>query len=113
MFMDGCFDKAAASGLAFIKESGSYTWKQNKAFQLITHGVVAKTEGDNCSKCHVTNFDTSVVSKLDKLGYKTTKATSDLCNDCHSLQTTTSFISVHDTHRNRGIGCSSCHSFSR
>ncbi len=113
MFMDGCFDKAAISGLAFIREAGAYTWKQNKAFQLITHGIVAKTEGDNCSKCHVTNFDTSVVSKLDKLGYKTPKPTSDLCNDCHSLQTTTSFISVHDTHRNRGINCSSCHSFSR
>lgn len=113
MFMTGCYDQAAISGLSFIGETGAYTWTQNKAFQLITHGVVAKTEGDNCSKCHVTNFDTSVVSKLDKLGYKTPKPTSDLCNDCHGLQTTTSFISVHDTHRSRGVGCASCHSFSR
>jgi len=112
MFMNGCYDQAAISGLSFIRESGAYTWKSNKAFQLITHGVAPKTEGNNCTKCHVTNFDTNTASKLDKLGYKTPKPTSDLCNDCHSLQTSTGFISVHDKHRNK-VNCSSCHSFSR
>jgi hypothetical protein len=112
MFMDGCFDKAAVSGLSFIKETGTYTWKQNKAFQLITHGVAPKTEGDNCAKCHDGVIDTSKVSKLDKLGYKTPKPTSDLCNDCHSLRTNTNFYTLHDNHRSRAT-CSSCHSFSR
>jgi hypothetical protein len=113
MFMTGCFDQAAVSGLSYIGESGAYAWTNNKAFQLITHGVAPKIEGNNCAKCHVTNFDTSIISKLDKLGYKTAKPTSDLCNDCHSYQSTTSFISVHDTHRSRNVACSSCHSFSR
>ncbi len=112
MFMDGCFDKAAVSGLAFIRESGAYTWKQNKAFQLITHGVAPKAEGNNCAKCHDGIIDTSKVSKLDKLGYKTPKPTSDLCDDCHSLRTNTNFYTLHDNHRSRAT-CSSCHSFSR
>ena len=113
MFMDGCYDNAAASGLAFIREKGSYTWKSNKAFHLITHGVAPKATANNCTKCHVTNFNTSTVSKLDKLGYKTAKPSSDLCNDCHGYQSTTEFRNVHDTHRNRNVGCASCHSFSR
>ena len=114
MFMDGCFDKAAVSGLAFIKESGAYTWKTNKAFQLITHGVAPKTTANTCSKCHSGTIDTSTVSKLDKLGYKTPKPTSDLCNDCHSLKTNTNFFTLHDYHvRGKNINCSSCHSFSR
>jgi hypothetical protein len=113
-FMTGCFDQAATSGLAYIGESGAYTWTDNKAFQLITHGVTSKTEGNNCTKCHVTNFDTSTVSKLDKLGYKTPKPASDLCNDCHSLETSTGFVSIHDRHvRSEGYNCSRCHSFSR
>jgi hypothetical protein len=113
MFMTGCYDQAAASGLSFIGERGTYTWKTNKAFQLITHGVVAKTEGNNCAKCHSGTLDTSTVSKLDKLGYKTAKPMSDLCNDCHSLRTQTNHFTLHDTHRSRGVACSSCHSFSR
>ncbi len=112
MFMDGCYDKAAVSGLAFIRESGAYTWTSNKAFQLITHGVAPKTEGNNCAKCHNGTIDTSTISKLDKLGYKTPKPTSDLCNDCHSLRTNTNFYTLHDNHRSRA-NCSSCHSFSR
>jgi hypothetical protein len=112
MFMTGCFDQAAVSGLSYIGESGAYTWTNNKAFQLITHGVAPKAEGNNCTKCHVTNFSSSTISKMDKLGYATPKPTSDLCNDCHSSQSDTGFISVHDRHRGRAA-CSSCHSFSR
>ena len=114
MFMDGCYDQAAVSGLSFIREAGAYTWKSNKAFQLITHGVAPKTTANTCSKCHSGTIDTSTVSKLDKLGYKTPKPTSDLCNDCHSLKTNTNFFTLHDYHvRSKGYNCSSCHSFSR
>jgi len=113
MFQNGCYDQAAVSGLQFIREAGTYTWKSNKAFQVITHGVAPKATANTCTKCHVTNFNTSTVSKLDKLGYKTPKVTTDLCNDCHAYQSTTEFINVHDTHRNRGVTCSRCHSFSR
>ncbi len=114
MFMTGCYDQAATSGLAYIGESGSYSWTQNKAFQLITHGVAPKTTANNCTKCHSGIIDTSTVSKLDKLGYKTPKPTSDLCNDCHSLKTNNDYYWVHDYHvRNKGYNCSRCHSFSR
>jgi cytochrome c len=113
MFMTGCYDEAAVSGLNFIAQSGAYTWTDNKAFQLITHGVAPKAEGNNCAKCHSGTIDTSTVSKLDKLGYKTPKPTSDLCNDCHGSESNRDFYSVHNTHRSRGISCSRCHSFSR
>ena len=114
MFMDGCYDQAAISGLSFIREAGAYTWKTNKAFQLITHGVAPKTTANTCTKCHSGTIDTSTISKLDKLGYKTAKPTSDLCNDCHSLKTNTNFFTLHDYHvRSKGYNCSSCHSFSR
>lgn len=112
MFMTGCFDEAAASGLSFIGETGAYTWTDNKAFQLITHGVAPKTTANTCTKCHSGTIDTSTISKLDKLGYKTPKPTSDLCNDCHSLKTDTNFYTVHSRHISR-YNCSSCHSFSR
>ncbi len=113
MFMTGCYNQAATDGLAFIGERGTFTWKTNKAFQLITHGIVASTEGNNCAKCHSGTIDTSTVSKLDKLGYKTAKPTSDLCNDCHSLRTQTNYFTLHDTHRTNGTKCQGCHSFTR
>jgi hypothetical protein len=113
MFMTGCYTQAATDGLAFIGERGTFTWKTNKAFQLITHGVVAMTEGDNCAKCHSGTVDTSVVSKLDKLGYKTARPTSTLCNSCHVMRTQADFYALHDTHRNNGTKCSGCHSITR
>jgi hypothetical protein len=114
MFMTGCFDNAAVAGLNYIGETGAYTWTNNKAFQLITHGVAPKTTANNCAKCHSGKIDTSTVSKLDKLGYKTPKPTSDLCNDCHSLKTNNDFYWVHDKHvRSEHYNCSRCHSFSR
>ena len=114
MFQTGCFDEAATSGLGYIGESGAYTWTDNKAFQLITHGVTPKTTANTCTKCHSGTIDTSTLSKLDKIGYKTPKPTSDLCNDCHSSKTNNDYYWVHDYHvRSKGYNCSRCHSFSR
>jgi hypothetical protein len=113
-FMTGCFDQAATAGLAYIGETGAYTWTNNKAFQLITHGVAPKATANTCTKCHSGIIDTSTVSKLDKLGYKTPKPMSDLCNDCHGNETRNDFFWVHDKHvRSEGYNCSRCHSFSR
>ena len=114
MFQTGCFDNAAVDALNYIGASGSYTWTANKAYQLITHGVAPKSTANDCAKCHSGTIDTSTVSKLDKLGYKTPKPTSDLCNDCHSSKSNNDFYFVHDKHvRDKGISCSTCHSFSR
>jgi hypothetical protein len=113
-FMTGCFDQAAVNGLSYIGESGAYTWTDNKAFQLITHGVAPKATANTCTKCHSGIIDTSTVSKLDKLGYKTVKPMSDLCNDCHGSETENDFFWVHDKHvRSEGYNCSRCHTFSR
>ena len=89
-FMTGCFDQAAASGLAYIGETGPYTWTPNKAFQLITHGVAPATTADNCTKCHGdmrANLNLTTASKLDKLGYKLKDVQSKICSQCHAQKT--------------------------
>lgn len=117
MFMTGCFDQAAASGLAYIGESGAYAWTQNKAFQLITHGVAPKITAENCSKCHGdlrANLNLTTVSKMDKVGYKLKDTAAKICGQCHAPKTPRTHESMHG-HLNKGsgIGCYFCHSFKR
>jgi hypothetical protein len=117
MFMTGCFDEAAASGLSYIGESGAYTWTENKAFQLITHGVAPATTADNCSKCHGdmrANLDLNTVSKLDKLGYSLKDTPAKICSQCHGQKTPRTHESMHG-HINKGSGidCYFCHTFTR
>ena len=116
-FMTGCYDEAAASGLAYIGETGAYTWKENKAFQLITHGVAPVATADNCSKCHgdmTANLNLTSVSKMDKLGYKLKDTAAKICSQCHSQKATRTHESMHN-HINKGSGmdCYFCHSFQR
>jgi len=117
MFMTGCFDEAAASGLTYIGESGAYAWTTNKAFQLITHGVAPAITADNCSKCHGdmrANLDPTTVSKMDKLGYKLKDTPAKICSQCHLQKTPRTHESMHG-HLNKGSGidCLFCHTFTR
>jgi hypothetical protein len=116
-FMTGCFDEAAVSGLAYIGESGAYTWTQNKAFQLITHGVAPAVAAEECTKCHGdlrANLDLTTVSKMDKLGYKLKDTAAKICSQCHSQKTPRTHESMHG-HLNKGSGidCLFCHTFTR
>jgi hypothetical protein len=113
-FMTGFSDQAAEQGKTFAGYSGTHEWKWVEAELAINHGVGPATTVA-CANCHGTSIiNTSTDSKLDKLGYKTPKPTSDLCNDCHGSETNTSFVSLHDKHvRSEGYNCNRCHSFSR
>ena len=116
-FMTGCFDQAAVSGLAYIGESGAYTWQTNKAFQLITHGVAPLATAENCTKCHGdlrANLNLTTVSKMDKLGYKLKDTATKICGQCHAPKTPRTHESMHG-HLNKGSGidCLFCHTFTR
>lgn len=115
MFTTGCYDNAAADGLAFIAATGSYQWKNTVAYQLITHGVAPATVANDCSKCHVSgNLDTTVDSKLDKIGYKLKGPQSQICSQCHREKSPRGHESMHG-HLNKGSGidCLFCHTFTR
>lgn len=114
MFTTGCYDDAARAGLDFIGATGSYTWKENKAYHLITHGVAPATTANDCAKCHSGTIDLAVDSKLDKLGYKAKANLATLCVLCHSSKTETDFYRLHDRHvLSKEYDCSWCHSFTR
>jgi hypothetical protein len=117
MFMTGCYDEAATSGLSYIGESGAYTWSQNKAFQLITHGVAPATTADNCTKCHGearANLDPTTTSKMDKIGFALKDTPAKICSQCHAQKTPRTHESMHG-HLNKGSGidCLFCHTFTR
>ncbi len=110
-FMTGFSDEAAERGKNYAGYSGTHTWQWVEAEMAINHGVGPKSTV-LCTNCHDGTINTSVDSKLDKLGYKAKKQTSDLCNDCHSSKTPPSHTSLHSEHRGKAA-CSSCHNFSR
>lgn len=117
MFMTGCFDEAAVSGLSYIGETGAYTWSNNKAFQLITHGVAPATTAGNCTKCHGdtrANLNLTTVSKMDKLGYQLKDTAAKICSQCHAQKTPRTHEAMHG-HINKGSGidCLFCHTFTR
>lgn len=117
MFMTGCFDEAATSGLNYIGETGAYTWTQNKAFQLITHGVAPATTANNCTKCHGdmrANLNPTTTSKMDKLGYALKDVPALICSQCHAQKTPRTHEAMHG-HLNKGSGidCYFCHTFTR
>ncbi|HEY6011492.1 MAG TPA: multiheme c-type cytochrome [Nitrospirota bacterium] len=117
MFMTGCYDQAAVSGLSYIGESGAYAWTQNKAFQLITHGVAPATTV-TCTKCHGdtrANLDPTTVSKMDKLGYQLKDTAAKICSQCHLQKTPRTHESMHGhlTKGTKGIDCYFCHTFTR
>lgn len=128
MFMTGCYDNAAVDGLAYAGETGSYTWTENKAYQLITHGVAPAANADDCEKCHHARkeFDVGIVTKLDKIGYALKDADKNgavdaadaaiICSQCHdekAFKSTWEQMHAHTGKGTGGIGCIFCHDFER
>jgi hypothetical protein len=117
MFMTGCYDEAAIDGLAYAGETGSYTWKENKAYQLITHGIAPKATANECAKCHGdmrANLDPTTLSKMDKIGYKLKDTAAKICSQCHREKSPRGQESMHGhLAKGSGIGCYFCHDFKR
>jgi hypothetical protein len=127
MFMTGCYDDAARSGLDFIGESGAYTWKNTKAYQLITHGIGPATDASDCTKCHHGNnqFTLEFETKLDAIGYHLKDGDGNgvindsdrliICSQCHAAKSLKrDWVQMHNhTSKGSGIGCYFCHEFQR
>lgn len=111
---------SVAAGLTNMGYSSTmpFSWVTTDEYQLITHEVpTAANNVLTCTKCHVSGTATQM-NLITELGYGTKKATSDLCNDCHSLKsysrTYDNFISIHNRHvTEKKYDCSRCHNFSR
>jgi len=109
-----------AAGLMNMGYSATtpFSWVTTDEYQLITHEV--PTASNNvlaCTQCHINSTATQMKLQTD-LGYGLKKPTSDLCNDCHGLQSYTSsyssFTSIHSRHvDSQRYDCSRCHNFSR
>jgi len=117
MFTTGCYDNAAVEGLAFIGETGPYTWEDTKAYQLITHGIAPAVEANDCTKCHGNTkdyLDPTSESKLDKLGYALKDTEALICTQCHRAKSPRGNVSMHGhLAKGSGIGCYFCHDFRR
>src|SRR5574341_1294156 len=115
----GGVDAAIQSSLLLMGYSNSepYTWVDDDTYQLLTHEVPPATGNVlACASCHVSTTATQM--NLKSMGYATKKPTSDLCNDCHGLESYdgsySRFTWVHNKHVNgEHYKCSRCHNFDR
>ena len=111
MFMTGDFDIAVQKGMQEQGMTGSYSMVPADAEMLITHGVDPKEKAPSCTECHsgsgVTPDGAGVVP-FGKLGYHSVPAAVSSCTLCHEKKSA-SWESMHQTHRQKKIACSSCH----
>jgi hypothetical protein len=111
---------AVTAGLTNLAMSAAtpITWVITDEYQLITHEVPpAANNALACTKCHI-NSTATQMKLTSELGYATKKPTSDLCNDCHGMESYSSsysgFTSIHNRHvAQQGYDCSRCHNFGR
>lgn len=110
-YMTGLTDQAAERGVNFMGLTGSYTWVQTRAEQLITHGVAPKADSLQCIYCH--NNGTQM--NLPDLGYTLDGLVNQVCTQCHRLRNEElDWQSVHTVHvGEEGQDCSWCHTFTR
>jgi predicted CXXCH cytochrome family protein len=109
-FWTGFFEEAAARGVEFMGLTGSYTWVETRAQQLITHGVAPANQAVSCSACHTTHTQMTPLS----LGYALKGPVNTVCRQCHGNEDMPSFYDLHDKHvKDKEKDCSWCHTFSR
>jgi hypothetical protein len=109
-FMTGDFEEAAQRGLAFMGLSGSYSWVDVKAEQLITHGVEPSSNALQCTACH----DGGTQMNLQNIGYTLKDTAAVVCSQCHNEKTPRPYAQQHDGHvTRRGYDCVWCHDFTR
>ena len=107
----------SALGLLGYANTEPFSWVDDDTYQLITHEVPpASGNVLACTDCHISG--TAKQMSLNAIGYGLKKPTSDLCNDCHSLESYTSsynnFLSIHNRHVDSlQRKCSNCHTFDR
>lgn len=111
MFMTGDFDVAVQKGMEEHKMSGPYSIVEADAEMLITHGVDPKEKAPSCVECHNSSGSTpdgAGMVPFDALGYHTVPAAVSSCTLCHE-QKSMQWQSMHQSHREDNVSCSSCH----
>jgi len=110
-FMTGKYEEAAQRGLDFMGLSGSYSWVDTRAEQLITHGVEPHSNALDCNDCHTGGTQMN----LQDLGYTLKGPQNTVCTQCHELEhEQLGFSSLHSKHiSSKNKDCSWCHDFTR
>jgi hypothetical protein len=116
-FMTGKFDEAAENGKAYAGFTGTYVWKNLEAEMALNHGVSPATSVAECTSCHHgrNEFEYTIETKLDKLGYALKDVPSVICSQCHgekSFKRDWEQMHAH-TAKGSGIGCTFCHDIDR
>ena len=109
-FMTGKYEEAARRGVAWMGLTGSYSWVDTRAEQLITHGVAPKENALQCANCHgggQMNFAA--------LGYTLKGPANSVCTQCHELEDEQlTFTKLHKEHvTDKKYDCQWCHTFTR
>jgi hypothetical protein len=111
MFMTGDFDIAVQKGMEDQGMSGNYSIVEADAEMLITHGVDPKEKAPSCAECHDNSGSTpdgAGMVPFDALGYHSMPAAVQSCTLCHERKSM-QWENMHQSHRQDGISCSSCH----
>ncbi|KAB2888076.1 MAG: hypothetical protein F9K32_17810 [Desulfobulbaceae bacterium] len=113
MFMTGNFDLAVQKGMEDQGMTGSYQLVETDAEMMITHGVDPKSKAPSCAECHNSTGSTpdgTGMIPFEALGYHEMPAKVSSCTLCHSSKSSSSWQSMHSTHKSKNVSCSSCHS---
>ncbi len=116
-------EAAALSGLMNMgyrnPSFDDFQWVTTDTFQLLNHQVSPEDDALSCRSCHL---NTERMDLQGELGYAPTDTDRTSCaTDCHSSDKADEWASGsfkeyregHKKHREKGIDCVDCHSFSR
>ncbi len=114
MFMTGNFDIAVQKGMEDQGMTGTYSLVEAEAEMLITHGVEPKGKAPSCVACHDNSGatpDGTGMIPFANLGYHQLPDKVRTCTLCHESKSQ-DWQEMHQSHRDRKISCSSCHTSS-
>ncbi len=112
MFMTGDFDIAVQKGMEEQGMTGDYSIVEADAEMMITHGVEPKEKAPSCEECHDgsgSTADGTGMIPFQSLGYHQVPDAVSSCTLCHEKKSM-NWESMHKSHRDDDISCSSCHS---
>ncbi len=116
-FMTGKYEEAAENGKTYAGYSGTHEWKNLEAEMALNHGVSPAAQVADCASCHHgrNEFEYTIETKLDKLGYKLKDVPAVICSQCHAEKSFKRDWEQMHSHTNKGsgIGCTFCHDIDR
>ncbi len=113
-FVTGDFNRSVRAGQVKFNMTGPWSFVNVLAYQTINHQVEPAGKALQCRACHKA-FSGGAPTRLNltTLGYRLKGPESQVCIQCHGQEQNPGFLKVHNTHRQEGVACSSCHIFPR